>query len=434
MTCRSARRQMADLLDSQELSRQPELRDHLADCGYCAAEFEETLNAVARIQPAYRVCASPDFKRRTMRKLADELNAAQTARPRIRVTPFLRLVLVAAAILAVVSVLPYLGDLGTNRGEVALLAQSMQAMNEVRSVHIQARMRTPRGDNFETIGTEFEFQPVEMWMEFGATPRWRVENPGRVVVMDGTQSILFMKPDRVVRGGRDAGFVEWLRPLLDPERVLEAEFQAAKKGESRAVIRHEGPRVTLIASRKAEGEFSNDWGKNRSVSQSDHTRFYQFDTATSRLTGLQVILHDGKRDVVVFEITGIRYNEPVAPELFTVALPDDVIGDVPPERMPANGPIPATARDAAVTFLEGMAQRDWERVLTVYPATAIPESLKSDGAGLKVISIGEPFQSGLYPGWFVPYDVVLADGTHKQWNLAVRNDNPVHRWIQDGGF
>ena len=61
MTCRSARRQMADLLDSQELSRQPELRDHLADCGYCAAEFEETLNAVARIQPAYRVCL-PGFQ------------------------------------------------------------------------------------------------------------------------------------------------------------------------------------------------------------------------------------------------------------------------------------------------------------------------------------------------------------------------------------
>jgi len=432
MTCRSARRRMADLFDSGPNG--PELREHLARCGTCAAEFEETRNALARIEPMHRVCASPDFKERTMSKLAAELNAAQAAQPRIRTTPFWRLVFTAAGVLALVSVLPYLGGLGTNRAAVALLAQSVQALNVTQSVHILARMRTPPGDNFEAIGAEFDFQPVEMWKEFGATPRWRVENPGRVVVMDGTQSTLFLKPNQAVRGGPYAGFLEWLRPLLDPEQVLAAELRAAQKGESRAAIRQEGPRVTLTTSRAAKGEYFNDWGRNRSVSQSDHTRVYQFDAATSRLTGLQMILHDGGKDVVVFETTDIRYNEPMAPEIFTVALPDNVIRDVPPAQMPVNRPIPATAREAAVTFLEGMAQRDWEQVLTVYPATAVPEDFKRQGGGLRVISIGEPFRSGLYAGWYVPYEAVLADGTHKAWNLAVRNDNPAHRWVQDGGF
>jgi hypothetical protein len=425
---------MADLFDSGDPCQPPELRAHLAGCRTCAAELEEARNAVAEIQPIGRVSASADFKERTMTKLAVELDAAQTARPRIRNSPWLRLALTAAAILAVVSALPYLGTLGTNRGEIALLAQSIDAMNGLRSVHIVAQMRTPRGDNFESIGAGYDFQPVEMWKEFGATPRWRVENPGRVVVMDGAQSILFMKPDRAVHGGRNTGFVEWLRPLLDPERVLGTELKAAQKGESRAAIRQDGPRVTLTTSRKAAGEFVNDWGRNSSVSESDHTRIYQFDAATSRLTGLQVILHDGGKDVVVFETTDIRYNEAVAPELFTVALPDGVIWGVRPEQMPTGRPIPATARDAAEAFLEGLAQRDWERVLTVYAATAVPESLKSDGGGLRVISIGEPFQSGLYGGWFVPYEVTLADGTDKRWNLAVRNDNPPHRWMFDGGF
>jgi hypothetical protein len=425
---------MADLFDSGDPCQPPELRAHLAGCRTCAAELEEARNAVAEIQPIGRVSASADFKERTMTKLAVELDAAQTARPRIRNSPWLRLALTAAAILAVVSALPYLGTLGTNRGEIALLAQSIDAMNGLRSVHIVAQMRTPRGDNFESIGAGYDFQPVEMWKEFGATPRWRVENPGRVVVMDGAQSILFMKPDRAVHGGRNTGFVEWLRPLLDPDRVLGTELKAAQKGESRAAIRQDGPRVTLTASRKAAGEFVNDWGRNSSVSESDHTRIYQFDAATSRLTGLQVILHDGGKDVVVFETTDIRYNEAVAPELFTVALPDGVIWGVRPEQMPTGRPIPATARDAAEAFLEGLAQRDWERVLTVYAATAVPESLKSDGGGLRVISIGEPFQSGLYGGWFVPYEVTLADGTDKRWNLAVRNDNPPHRWMFDGGF
>ena len=421
---------MADLFDTND---QTDLRDHLAACAQCAAEFEETLNAMARIEPAQRVCASPDFTERTMDKLT-ELSAAQAVRPRIRTTPFLRLLATAAVILGIVLILPYFGSLGTNRAATALLAQSMEAMNGLQSVHIVARMRTPPGDNFEVIGTEFDFQPVEMWKEFGPTPRWRVENPGRVVVMDGQQSTLFTKPNRVVHGGRYAGFIEWLKPLLDPEQVLAAELRAAQKGESRAAIRQEGPRVTLTATRKAQGEFLNDWGRNSSVPESDHTRVYQFDAATNRLTGLQVILHDSGKDTVVFEITDIRYNEAVAPQLFTVTLPDDVISYVPPEQMPVKRPLPATAREAAQTFLEGLAQRDWDAVLTVYPATAVPEDLQHDGGGLQVISIGQPFQSGLYGGWYVPYQVQLADGHRKSWNLAVRNDNPSHRWLQDGGF
>ena len=434
MTCWSARRRMADLFDRPEAPGGAELQAHLEVCGGCAREFAGARSALASIEPGPRVRASLDFKERTMKKLAKELTAAQAARPGIRTTPFLRLAFMAAAVLALVLALPYLGSLGSNRGAVTLLAQSVQAMSEIRSVHILARMRTQRGDNFEFIGAGYDFQPVEMWKEFGAMPRWRVENPGRVVVMDGTQSTLFIKPTRVVRGGRNAGFVEWLRPLLDPEQVLAAELRAAQKGESRATLRQEGARVTLTAWRKAQGEFVNDWGRNASVSQSDHTRIYQFDAATNRLTGLQVILHDGSQNVLVFEITEIRYNEPVAPELFTVALPDGVIGDVPPEQMPVNRHIPATARDAAVTFLEGMARRDWEQVLMVYDATAVPEGLKRYGGGLRVLSIGEPFQSGLYAGWYVPYEIVLADGTRKHFNLAVRNDNAAHRWVQDGGF
>jgi hypothetical protein len=51
-----------------------------------------------------------------------------------------------------------------------------------------------------------------------------------------------------------------------------------------------------------------------------------------------------------------------------------------------------------------------------------------------VTFIGEPFQSGIYAGWFVPYELRFPGGHVKRWNLAVRNDNPQHRWIQDGGF
>jgi len=37
-------------------------------------------------------------------------------------------------------------------------------------------------------------------------------------------------------------------------------------------------------------------------------------------------------------------------------------------------------------------------------------------------------------GVFVPYEIRLKDGTVKKWNLAIRCDNPEHRWYYDGGM
>jgi hypothetical protein len=66
--------------------------------------------------------------------------------------------------------------------------------------------------------------------------------------------------------------------------------------------------------------------------------------------------------------------------------------------------------------------------------SAVDEGLKSYLGGLEIISIGEPFKSGLYAGWLVPYEIKFRDGYIKKMNLAVRNDNPAKRYIVDGGF
>jgi outer membrane lipoprotein-sorting protein len=424
MTCRTARRQMPDLFDTTDAS---ELREHLAGCGECAAAFEEMRNAVALAGVPERVCASPGFKDRTMGRLAAEMQVAQAPRRGWNL-PVLRLVVAAGLLLTIFVAAP-------GRGPASLLAQSVEALNAVQSVHIMARMRAPAGDNFETIGPQYEFQPVEMWKEFGSRGRWRVENAGRVAAMDGTESMLFIKrSNSAVRGGRHPGFVEWLKPLLDPQTVLASELTAAQRGVlHKAAIRQDGALIVLTSSRKAAGDFTNDWARNRSITESDHTRVYRFDASTHLLTGLQVTLHEGGKDTLVFEITSIRYNEAMPDELFAVNVPDDASWDVPPEQMAVSGVLPSTAREAAAAFLDGLANRDWTRVESVYRAGTVPDGLRREAEGMQVVYIGEPFQSGIYPGWFVPYEVRLG-GHVKHWNLAVRNDNPQHRWIQDGGF
>jgi len=89
-------------------------------------------------------------------------------------------------------------------------------------------------------------------------------------------------------------------------------------------------------------------------------------------------------------------------------------------------------------FFGGMARDDWKLVgeaCDFFSSTSEKaRSVKNQFSGLKVIKIGEPFKSGLYPGEFVPYEIRLKTGELVKHNLAVRNDNPNQTWIVDGGY
>jgi hypothetical protein len=64
----------------------------------------------------------------------------------------------------------------------------------------------------------------------------------------------------------------------------------------------------------------------------------------------------------------------------------------------------------------------------------VDERFKKIYGGIQVISVGNAFRSGIYPGWFVPYEIRFPGGKTQKHNLAVRNDNPQKRFILDGGF
>jgi RNA polymerase sigma factor (sigma-70 family) len=93
-----------------------------------------------------------------------------------------------------------------------------------------------------------------------------------------------------------------------------------------------------------------------------------------------------------------------------------------------------TPKETARAFFDACAQEDWEefgKFMSVPPDDRIKKIL----GGLEVIRIGEPFKSGGYGGWFVPYEIKFkgSSGVRKH-NLAVRNDNPAKRYVVDGGI
>jgi hypothetical protein len=317
---------------------------------------------------------------------------------------------------------------------VALLAQSVEAMSTVQTVHITGRIRTLPGDNFELIGTQYDFVPIEIWREYTNPPRWRVEKPGRVVTMNGQSSLLYISAgNSAMTGSPRAGFVEWLRPMLDPQSILENELAAARQGAAKAAVSESNGVITAVLRRQAQGSFANDWARNKSIPESDHTCVYRFDSGSKRLEGVQVLVSVAGADIVVAEFTDIRYNEVFPATLYTVQLPADVNWMTEPAakqgQVSLKGP-----KEAAAYFFDALANENWDAVLQVTYGTRVPEVVKQDYGGLQVISIGEPFQSGLYAGYYVPYQVRLRDGSNKTHKLAVRNDNPAHRWMMDGGY
>jgi hypothetical protein len=65
----------------------------------------------------------------------------------------------------------------------------------------------------------------------------------------------------------------------------------------------------------------------------------------------------------------------------------------------------------------------------------INKQLKEYLGGLEIVRIGESFTSKAYGGRFVPYEIKLRSSSQtKKWNMAVRKDNPAHRWQVDGGI
>ena len=356
--------------------------------------------------------------------------------------PLTRIAAVAATI-AVVLGITLFNTTNPSASAAEVLAEAVQAVSDLRSVHIKAQMRTLPGDNFELILLDKEFVPVEIWKEYGTGDgRWRIEKPGRVIVMDGQSSLMLIRPNRAVKAGVRTGLVLWLRPLLDVDKVLDSEIRLAQVESSELLLTNEkGPdgrnKLVVTIEALAQGDYTNDWLKNKGISDSDNRRIYRFDAQTKLLESLEVYVHTDEgdeNDVLVFEITDIEYNLEIDPGLFTLELPENVIWIERPKILEDNEKYQQmTPKEAARAFFQACANEDWDEAAKFSNSVALEEVRQGLG-GLKIISIGEPFKSGRWHGWFVPYEVEYKSGRVWKFNVSVRNDNPAKRYVVDGGI
>jgi outer membrane lipoprotein-sorting protein len=353
-----------------------------------------------------------------------------------------KLAAAAVIIIAVVLSVSVLNKSMPIASAAEILNQAAQAMAQLKSFHIKVEMRTIPHDNFSLIRLNYDFVPIDFWKQFTDDPwgKWRLEEPGRVVVMDGERSTMLIKNLNYVHEVQDRSPERyWDECLVDVDQVVGREAQKAIENAAGFQLYYEQgndgrKKIVIVVEAKAKVP-ENDYLRNKSIENSDHQKIYRFDAETKLLEDLQIYVHDTDRDVLVFRLIQAEYNIDLDPTLFCLILPENVIRSIPLEILPDNERYEKmTPKEAATVFFSACANEDWNEVLKFMGQTDVEQPLKDYLGGLEIIEIGEPFQSGSYHGWFVPYKIKLKSGKVKEHNLALRKDNKANRFEYDGGI
>jgi hypothetical protein len=315
-----------------------------------------------------------------------------------------------------------------------ILTDAIKELQKNKSMRMDLEIRTIGHDNFELIGTEFDFVKHQIKVEYSSPKKWMIKKSGRTVLCDGKNQYLDIKPlDYVMKAGVNAGFVEWLHILLTPDKILETEKKLAAKEKSKYELTESENQFILTVFQKAQGDFSNDYLLNSSVKESDNKRVFYFDKATNLLLAFELFIIENDNDILVMKTNEIKYNETFDSKDFSVKIfGNKKIEDIENSEPKADkNLIDKTPEEVAFYFFDACAKNDWKKVKKICSYTFL---IKSSLSGLEIIEIGKAFQSGTYPGYFVPYTIKLKSGYIKNFNLAVRNDNKQKMWKIDGGI
>ena len=358
-----------------------------------------------------------------------------------------KLATAAVIIIAVVLTVSIFNETMPKASAAQVIQDAIDAVSDLWSVHMKTRMRTLPRDNFSLIGLNYDFVPIEMWKytDEDGMVQWRVEKPGRVLLMDGQSTTMLIRPNHGVlreKASPLGSFDSWSGRLLNVHDLLENELHKAKNNPDRAAcLWHkeiEGEDKIILEVEVAANVPEGDYLRNRFITGSDHLKVYQFDAETKLLEGLQVYVHteDEDKDVLVFEITDIEYNAEFDDNIFVLDLPENMNWYGKPKKLSDNEKYEKmTPKEAATAFFQACADENWEEVLKFQTGSQVDDRMKEYLGGLTIISIGEPFQSEGYArnglGWFVPYEIRFRP---VERNARLSNANSAGRFVITGWY
>jgi len=446
MDCNECKLEMVNLFDKDiDHKSLTGLLEHIQHCPDCTNEYREMEKILSGLKPKTQLNAPILLKQNIIIQLSKMEEMKNSTSRTFGISSKVRKILSIAALLAVVLIItPFVvkNDAfmnGTAKAADIFITSSIEATHLIKSMIIKLKVRTISDDSFALVGTEYPMVDHTIWKSFENPVKWRVDKGDRVAAFDGNSQYLWLpKTEEGIKAGPEINFTEWLQILLNPANILSQEQKLTKERGSKLTMNEKNGLLNLTITSKARGNFINDYCKNKSIEESDNRREYTFDNVTKLLKGLKIYILDGKKETLIVEITSIEYDLKLDPSRFVINLPVGVEWKEYNQNFTSETFRNITSQRVAALFFGGMARDDWKLVgeaCDFFSSTSEKaRSVKNQFSGLKVIKIGEPFKSGLYPGEFVPYEIRLKTGELVKHNLAVRNDNPNQTWIVDGGY
>lgn len=401
---------------------------------------------IQMLTPNIEVKPSADLKARILKAAAEQNKAAeQTAKPRkSRLNYWLGAATSMAAVVAIAITMMLNTPAYAAR---RYFTNAILAANEVKSMVMKLKVRTRADESIEYINPECDFVAATIKAIYDDPILWSVEKQGgRRLLYKGEvegKNLIYQwidKPDGGIGWASDYyGIDNDLAPFINPRQLLNLERKAAesKKG-TRYEIVDNGITVNVRAITMAQGNYSeNDYMLNTSLAEANTIREYTFDRASGRLTKLRIdMVISSELQITVIDSESIVYDEPLTADNLTDKELDKVKFSSLEPTIEKNSPLQGiSAHKAAKIILQAMNEWDTDILNTaMYYYRNLFDKLKSKYGGLKVISIGKPFKSGLYPGYFVKCKVELSSGEEDELILALRNDNKEKVWLLDGGL
>ena len=257
MKCNYISENVADLFDENiETARKNEILEHLKICMDCRQACHEMNQVISDLQPKINIEAGESLKDSVIRQIEEAGNqrSEKMSRTMVMFTPARKKMMAIAALLVIFfALIPVFNNSGwftsDARAGNALIKKSMMAMEGIKSVFMNFKVRTQPGENFDFIDIKAGFVNHKLWKTFTEPPRWRIEKPGRIVVMDGKNQYLYMvNPGMALIGSPDAGFVGLMKIFLDPMKILGVEKDFAEKSKAEYRIAENGN--VLILTKK----------------------------------------------------------------------------------------------------------------------------------------------------------------------------------------
>ena len=226
-------------------------------------DLEIINQAAAALTPAEQIKASKTLKLNIMKQIHESSDIPNVKRGRtITMTGpgWKKIASIAALLLVMLAIVPIFGPrlFNPNAKAMSLLNTSIEAILNIKSMVVSYQVRSVPGDNLDLIDIKGDFIDYKLYKEFTPTEKWRIEKPGLAVALDGKNQFKFMDKTGIgYVGSPQAGFVDWMRILLDPGKILQEEKTSAARHKDHYTVESKNNETILTVKSKALGNFKN---------------------------------------------------------------------------------------------------------------------------------------------------------------------------------